>query len=100
MANLTRTDIESGKVIRLNKITTPVNLNEEKISYNIIYEIDNFKYRINLNQNFNSNQELVKEIFDYLLTVEKKDINNLPIRPETTIEEISSLIGQSISDNR
>ena len=100
MATLTKAEIESGRVIRLNKLTTPLNKNEERITYNIIYEIDNFKYRIILNEDFNSNQQLGQAIFDYLLTVEKKDISNQPTRPETTVEEISVLIGQSISGGR
>lgn len=97
MATLTKTEIENGRVIRLNKLTTPLNKNEVRITYNIVYEINDFKYRIILNENFNTNQELGEAIFNYLLTVEKKDVNNIPTRPETTVEEISTLIGQSIS---
>lgn len=91
MSNLTKEDIEKGKIRGLRRT-----IDDEKTVFTVIYEIDEVRYRFELDDDkINDNEKLILAIGEKLLTLEKIEPPKTVEGPK--VETVRELIGERIT---
>ena len=105
MAKLTKTEIERGKVVKIDKNIFPINpldpsnIKNGYVIYRIVYQVEGFNYKFKLKGESSTIDDLKNRIYNTLIQTEKY----VPVEvPTNTIkqrqESISSLNGQPIKE--
>jgi hypothetical protein len=89
MARLTKEDIESGKIKLIRKNI----IDKNTIIYDVIYEISDFRYSIEISD-VSDDDQLKAAIYETLLTLEKE--TKAPVN-NSNVEFLVDFLGQNVT---